>query len=109
MSTFSGCTVECATGGAHFDETCARREYPELAHLIGGLARYFNGGIMPGHFLSAVLMNDLQEATSRADMQTFVVLPRLMKLLYNHTPGCAHGSRDNINGWRKRLREEAGT
>lgn len=107
MSTFSGCTVDCPTGDAHFDETCARREYSELEHLIGGLARYFNAGIMPGHFLTAVLMNDLQEACSRADLETFAVMPRLMKLLFNHAPSTAHGSRDHILSWRKRLRSEA--
>lgn len=86
-----------------FDSDRALCMYPELAPLIDGLALYFNHGIRPGHFLTAVLCNDLQEAFARASPQSVSTLPSLMRLLYNHAPAGAFGSKDRFDAWRSRM------
>ena len=57
---------------------------PDYMH--GGLARYFNNGIEPGGFLSAVLNNDLMMALDRADSQNVNCLKAYGMWLYNHAP-----------------------
>lgn len=106
MSEFGGCTRECPTGSQHFDLTCARREYQDLEHLLGGLDRFFNQGIMPGGFLRAVLSNDLLETFGRVDPQNVTVIPRLLLLLYNHVPSPAWGSPAKVRAWRRTVRGE---
>jgi hypothetical protein len=101
VSSFVGCPGKaCPTGAALFDADCARRQYPECSYLIDGLARFFNQGVKPGHFLSAVLSNDLQETYGRADDVSRGILPRLMELLYNHAPSAAWGSARQFEAWR---------
>ena len=109
MSSFGNrCPQDCPTSKAHFDETCARREYPELEHLLGGLGRFFNQGIATGQFLNAVLTNDLLETFSRGDPQSIAGLPRLIELIFNHAPGDAWGTPERVATWRARLRAEIG-
>lgn len=100
MSSFTDCPgTSCPTAAAHFDATCARRLYPSCDHLIDGLARFFNDGIRPGHFLTAVLTNDLHETFARADDITRAAIPKLMELLYNHAPAAAWGSHGHYVSW----------
>lgn len=107
MSSFGNkCPADCPTSRAQFDEACARREYPDLEHLLGGLGRFFNQGIATGHFLNAVLTNDLLETFSRGDPESIAVLPRLIQLLYNHAPSPAWGNTTNVTAWRARVRAE---
>jgi hypothetical protein len=109
MSSFGNkCPADCPTAKAHFDEACARREYPELEHLLAGLGRFFNQGIATGHFLDAVLSNDLVETIGRGD-PPFIAsacLPRLVQLIYNHAPADAWGSPERVETWRARVRAE---
>lgn len=47
----------------------------------GGMSRYFNAGIVPGSFLTAVLKNDLREAILFADDESLILLPDLVRWL----------------------------
>jgi len=62
----------------------------------GSLQRYFNDGIMPGGFLTAVLMNDLLGAYANADMVSVQELPGLVSWLYNHAPHDCWGSKEKV-------------
>lgn len=70
-------------------------------HLRAGLMAHVMTGRPVGGFLTAVLSNDLLEAVNRADDQSFPALPKIMKFLYNYTPGPCWGSREKVDAWRK--------
>jgi len=79
--------------------------------MMDGLIRYIEHGIPPGHFLSAVLTNDLSEAVSRADEQNLANLPAYIGFLYNEAPSGCWGSPKHFNEWmdaRAQERSEAG-
>ena len=63
---------------------------PDYMH--GGLIRYFDSHIQPGHFLTAVLSNDLMEAFSRADLTNRDAMHGYTMWLYNYAPGRASGA-----------------
>lgn len=68
-------------------------------HLADGLRLYLEQGIPPGHFLEAVLSNDLKEACSRGDVDSLAGLVDLVCWLYNHAPSGAWGSRERVESW----------
>ena len=60
---------------------------PERMH--GGIRRYIEHGIPPGHFLTAIICNDLREACARADEENRGLLFEYVGFFYNHAPiGC---------------------
>lgn len=63
------------------------------------LDRYVNHRIAPGSFLTAVLAGDLFDAVSRADSESLVALPDIVKFIYNKLPGHAWGSREQVAEW----------
>ncbi len=67
--------------------------------MRGGLARYLMHGIAPGHFLMAVLTNDLKGAVSRGDDENQRLLPEYVTFLYNRTPSGASGSVEKVRDW----------
>lgn len=69
------------------------------AHLQDGLRRYLIRGIPPGHFLEAVLANDLFAAMARADDESRAGLFELVKYLYNHAPSGCLGNREAVHQW----------
>ena len=67
--------------------------------LVDGLALYIVEGIRPGHFLTAVLENDLTEAISRGDDDSRAGLVALVTFLYNYAPASCWGSPARVEGW----------
>lgn len=74
-----------------------RANVPE--HLHGGLLRYLLLGLRPGHFLTAVLENNLAEAFGRADETSRAGLFSLVTFLYNDVPRSAWGSPAKVEDW----------
>lgn len=70
--------------------------------MWGGVKRYLESGIPPGHFLTAVITNNLSEAVSRADDQNVNLLPNYVRFFYNEVPGGCWGSRSKYDAWIKR-------
>jgi len=71
-------------------------------YMQDGLALYLLRGVSPGHFLSAVLSNDLKEAIARADDTNCRVLREYMVFLYNNSPAHAcYGSPEKVAAWIK--------
>ena len=70
---------------------------PKRMH--GGYIRYLLDGILPGHFLRAVLSNDLKEACGRGDEENQRLLARHVFFLYNHCPGNSWGSLEAVERW----------
>ncbi len=69
------------------------------AYMMGGLKRYIEHGIAPGHFLTAVLCNDLCESVSRADDCNAANLPAYIGYLYNEAPAACWGSHEKFRAW----------
>ena len=67
--------------------------------MIGGVKRYIERGTRPGHFLSAVIVNDLYEAVGRADESNSKALSAWVKFFYNDAPGSCWGSENALNHW----------
>ena len=72
-------------------------EVPE--HLRDGLLRYVRYHQPPGHFLRAVLSNDLKEAFGRADEQSRAGMFAIVRWLYNDAPSICWGSPQLVKDW----------
>jgi len=70
---------------------------PERMH--GGVRRYIEDGIPPGHFLTAVISNDLREACARADEENQRLLFDYVRFFYCHAPQSCWGSPDRFAAW----------
>lgn len=68
-------------------------------YMMGGIKRYVEKGIPPGHFLTAVICNDLQEAVGRADDYNLKNLPAYAVYFYNRVPSKCWGSREKMEAW----------
>lgn len=76
---------------------------------ITSLKLYLDHGIMPGHFLTAVLQGDLFEAHARADADSWRLLSDLVKFLYNEFPQSAYGSYERCLAFTRKVKEASGT
>lgn len=70
-----------------------------VGHAGKSLWRWIERGTDPGHFLAAVLCNDLTKAVSRADGRNVELIPNYVRLLYNHVPADCWGSEQKFHKW----------
>ena len=70
---------------------------PERMH--GGIIRFYENGIPPGHFLSAVIDNDLKEAMGRADSENRNLIWNYVQWFYNWAPGGTWGRDGSVERW----------
>jgi hypothetical protein len=68
-------------------------------HLHDGLIRYVLHHVAVGHFLTAVLSNDLRESFARADETSGPALGKIVAWLYWNAPSPAWGSRAAVKAW----------
>ena len=70
------------------------------SHLLPGLDRYVRDRIPVGHFLTAILRNDLCGAYQRAnDEHTRAAIWDIVQYLNGCFPASAWGSRDGVAAW----------
>ena len=62
--------------------------------------RYVKDGTSGGHFLDAVMANDLMRAFSHADSWSTELMPVIMAYVYNRIPMACHGSWDIVKNWQ---------
>jgi len=67
--------------------------------LVGGLRRYVENRIEPGHFLRGVLENDLAEASLRADDNNRLILAEIAVWCYHKLPHVCRGSDEAVQDW----------
>ena len=53
----------------------------------------------PGHFLKAVISNDLVEAVGRADNESMASLRSIVRWFYNKAPANCWGSKERMTDW----------
>lgn len=75
-------------------------------HLRGGVQRYIEHGIQPGHFLTAVICNDLIEACGRADETCKRELFNIVKWFYNEAPVLCWKSPERMLAWMEARRDD---
>jgi len=80
-------------------DTYKAASYDISIFLIGDLRRYVEHGVPPGSFLTAVLCNDLIEATGRADYINKEKIVEIVTYCVNELPRMCWRSRENFNNW----------
>jgi hypothetical protein len=68
-------------------------------HLRDGLRNYIECHVEVGHFLTAVLSNDLCNAVGHGDPESIATLAQLVRWLYNEAPGPCWGSPEAVREW----------
>lgn len=77
-------------------------DYSRLpGHMQAGARRYVERGIPPGHFMTAVICNDLFEAVGRADDTNKHALADWARFFYNEAPRGCFGSPEHFQEWIK--------
>jgi hypothetical protein len=67
--------------------------------MLQSIQRYVVRGGHVGHFLMAVLTNDLREAVNRADGDNLRNLPAYVGYLFNRCPSGCWGSKEMVAAW----------
>jgi hypothetical protein len=68
-------------------------------HLHEGLIEYLAARRPVGHFLTAVLSNDLTEAALRADLFVRPYIADVVRFLVNYAPASCWGSKQAVAAW----------
>lgn len=74
--------------------------------MMESLKRYIEYGIPTGHFLRAVLENDLNMAVARADQPNALLLATYVCWLANEAPAACWGSPQKVLNWIEEKRQE---
>jgi hypothetical protein len=77
------------------------------AYMHGAIIRYYEKGIKPGHFLTAVINNDLKKACRHADDINRHCLFSYVMWFYNEAPGGSWGHPNATSEWCKQFRHTA--
>jgi hypothetical protein len=64
------------------------------------LRRYISHGLPPGHFVTAVLCNDLRGAVTRADDDNAHALIDIVQWVHSHAPIACWGSPQAVQRWQ---------
>lgn len=83
-----------------------REAYLVPEHLREGLERYIEQGVPPGHFLTAVIENNLVEAFGRGDEESLSRLRDLVIWFYNYSPSPCWGSPEKRLAWQQAHAEQ---
>lgn len=70
-----------------------------VSYMADGMRRYFENGISPGSFGTALLCNDLRETFGRADETNSRCIRQWVQWLYDNAPAGSWGSRERFNDW----------
>lgn len=68
-------------------------------YMHDGLLAYLEHGFRPGHFLTAVLSNDLRGAFEHADQENTANVGAYVAFLYNHADSRCWGSKEKVEKW----------
>jgi len=74
--------------------------------MLYAIEYYVKEGRIPGHFLQAIIKNDLRDAVSRADDENLKNLAAYVGYFYNETPGTCWGSEKHMLDWAKKFCKE---
>jgi hypothetical protein len=69
--------------------------------MMPAIRAYVEDHRVPGHFLQAVICNDLRGAIDRADEENLANLPAFVGYFYNEAPSGCWGSKEKMKAWEK--------
>jgi len=69
-------------------------------YLKRSLIYWIDDAVYPGHFVKAVLTNDLFEAIARADGENARILPDIVRWVYSNAPRNCWGSNEEMKTWK---------
>lgn len=72
---------------------------PIPKNIYEGIKNYIEERLPPGHFVSAVLENNLSEAVAYADPTSLAYLKPIVQFVFNDLPSPAWGSRSIVRDW----------
>ena len=75
------------------------RDFHIPNYMMGAIERYIDHRIPPGHFLTAVITNNLSDAVAYADDENIRNIPAFVGYFYNVAPSLCWGSRKAMNKW----------
>lgn len=75
-------------------------------HMWDAVEGYFIHKYPPGHFMTALLSNDLMEAMGRADDTNAANMHRWCQFLYCYAPAGSYGSPERVHAWLSPVKEE---
>lgn len=93
-------------GNLHEEALAKLKEYGVPSHMHGGLIRWVEEGTRPGHFLTAVITNDLKTACIYADEQSAEGLSKIVMWLYNQAPSGCWGYEGALKHWTMPMEPE---
>ena len=79
------------------------RQFEIRPDMMDAIYRYIYEGLAPGHFLTAIIDNDLCEAVARADDENLANLPAFTAYFHNEAPWICWGSPANRRAWLARF------
>jgi len=68
-------------------------------HTLDALRKYRDCGYPVGHFLSAMMANDLRGACNRADDENAPAICDIFRWIYNRMPTAAWGTYEDVIAW----------
>lgn len=68
-------------------------------HMLDAVENYVLHGLMPGHFLQAVLTNDLKTAVCHADSMNLKRICEWVYFVINYVPADCQGSEGRFKEW----------
>ena len=68
-------------------------------YMTDAVRRYVENGRQPGHFLTALLSNDLFESVARADADNARALREWVRFIYAELPHGSWGSKEAVREW----------
>ncbi len=84
-------------GGGQFEPDVKWDQIP--AHMREGIRAYVEERRPIGHFLTALLSNDLKNAALRADDENRAALPDWVGFIYEYAPSDCWGSPEAVAAW----------
>ena len=70
-------------------------------HIRDGMRLYIEHRVAPGHFLTAVIENNLKESFARADDTNINRMFDVVAFMYNEAPMACWGSPEKMIKWLK--------
>jgi hypothetical protein len=71
-----------------------------VSYMVEPMKLYMSRApISHGHFLIALMSNDLMEAFRRADANNAAAMQQWCRWLYNEAPMTSYGSPENVTAW----------
>lgn len=82
----------------HYESKLEQFNIP--GYMIDGILDYIIRGKKPGHFLSAVIRNDLMGAIAHADGTNIDLIKEYVGFFYSYAPMECYGSEERFKNWK---------